>query len=112
MTYFSVTRKWGQCGEVMRGFVTIVPLSTTPQKDIEGYHYKLFIDPVLPEPYNAEFHWVKADMVYTVSLDRLYLPFFGVNCPFTRSPDVSGSGLSPLRWPPCKRKSIQHGVFF
>jgi mRNA interferase MazF len=37
----------------------------------------LYIDPVLPEPYNAEFHWVKADMVYTVSLDRLFLPFFG-----------------------------------
>jgi len=59
------------------GLCTIVPLSTTPPKDIEAYHYKLFIDPVLPEPYNAEFHWVKADMVYTISLDRLDLPFFG-----------------------------------
>jgi mRNA interferase MazF len=59
------------------GLCTIVPLSTTPPKVIEAYHYKLYIDPVLPEPYNAEFHWVKADMVYTVSLDRLFLPFFG-----------------------------------
>ncbi|MEI6758802.1 MAG: type II toxin-antitoxin system PemK/MazF family toxin [Chlorobium sp.] len=55
------------------GLCTIVPLSTTPPKVIEAYHYKLYIDPVLPEPYDAEL----ADMVYTVSLDRLFLPFFG-----------------------------------
>ncbi len=61
------------------GLCTIVPLSTTPPNDIEAYHYKLYIDPVLPEPYDAEFHWVKADMVYTMSLGRLFLPFFGKN---------------------------------
>ena len=30
------------------GLCTIVPLSTTPPKVIEAYHYKLYIDPVLP----------------------------------------------------------------
>ncbi|MFZ4526570.1 MAG: type II toxin-antitoxin system PemK/MazF family toxin [Chlorobium sp.] len=49
------------------GLCTIVPLSTTPPNDSEAYHYKLYINPVLPKPYDAEFHWVKADMIYTVS---------------------------------------------
>jgi uncharacterized protein YifN (PemK superfamily) len=53
----------------------IVPLSTTHPRPIASYHYKLHVDPVLPKPYNANFHWVKADMIYTVSFDRLYLPF-------------------------------------
>lgn len=54
---------------------TVIPLSTTPPNPIEAYHYKLHVDPVLPRPYNAPYHWVKADMVYTVSFDRLFLPF-------------------------------------
>jgi len=56
---------------------TIVPLSTTAPDPIAPYHCKLYVDPVLPKPYSAKFHWVKADMIYTVSLDRLYLPFDG-----------------------------------
>lgn len=53
---------------------TVVPLSTTPPPVVMPYHYKIFIDPILPEPYDSEFHWVKADMVYSVSFARLYLP--------------------------------------
>jgi len=59
------------------GLCTVVPLSTTPPKEIAPYHFKLHVTPVLPAPYNADFHWVKADMVYTVAFDRLYLPFSG-----------------------------------
>ena len=55
----------------------IVPLSTTPPAPIAPYNYKLHIDPVLPSPYDAKFHWVKADMIYTVSFDRLFLLFDG-----------------------------------
>jgi len=66
----------------------IVPLSTTPPKPIASYHYKLHVDPVLPKPYNANFHWVKADMVYTVSFDRLYLPFDGKDGSGKRNYDV------------------------
>lgn len=54
---------------------TIVPLSTTEPAVVMPYHYKLVIDPVLPPPYDSAFHWVKADMLYTVSFARLYLPF-------------------------------------
>ena len=55
----------------------IVPLSTTPPAPIAPYNYKLHIDPVLPSPYDAKFHWVKADMLATVSFERLYLPHSG-----------------------------------
>lgn len=60
---------------VRGGLCSIVPLSTTPPKQIMSYHHKLYVKPELPEPYSAEFHWVKADMIYTVSFDRLFLFF-------------------------------------
>ncbi|MDX8383863.1 MAG: type II toxin-antitoxin system PemK/MazF family toxin [Ghiorsea sp.] len=66
----------------------IVPLSTTPPSRVRPYHYKLHVDPVLPKPYSAKFHWVKADMVYTVSFDRLSLPFEGKDKSGRRSYDV------------------------
>lgn len=53
---------------------TVVPLSTTPPPVVMPYHYKIYIEPILPAPYDHEFHWVKADMVYSVSFARLYLP--------------------------------------
>ncbi len=54
---------------------TVVPLSTTSPRKIMPYHYKLYTSPPLPTPYEALFHWVKADMLATVSLKRLRLPF-------------------------------------
>lgn len=54
---------------------TIVPLSTTVPTKIEPYHYKLNIAPPLPSPYDNSHAWVKADMLYTVSFDRLTPPF-------------------------------------
>ncbi|WP_419605988.1 type II toxin-antitoxin system PemK/MazF family toxin [Thiolapillus sp.] len=54
---------------------TVVPLSTTPPNPVAAYHHKFTLDPVLPKPYNSKIQWVKADMLYTVSFDRLYLPF-------------------------------------
>jgi mRNA interferase MazF len=56
---------------------TIVPLSTTPPSPIMPYHYKLKLDEPLPKPYNSDFHWVKGDMLATVSFDRLSLPYRG-----------------------------------
>ena len=51
----------------------VVPLSTTPPSEIMPYHHKLYLIPKLPAPYDASFHWVKADMIYTVSFERLFL---------------------------------------
>lgn len=56
---------------------TVVPLSTTKPNPEEKYHFRLQTDPVLPHPYNKEYHWVKADMLYTVSFSRLSLLFEG-----------------------------------
>jgi mRNA interferase MazF len=55
---------------------TIVPCSTNPPNQIMPYNYKLKLDePLLPPPYNSKFQWVKADMIATVSFNRLFLPF-------------------------------------
>lgn len=56
------------------GLCTVVPLSTTEPEPIMPYHYKLKLDEPLPPPYDSPFHWVKADMLATVSFNRLFLP--------------------------------------
>ena len=71
-----------------KGLCTVVPLSTTPPKEIAPYHFKLHVTPVLPRPYNANFHWVKADMIYTVSFSRLFMPFNGKDTSGRRQYDV------------------------
>ena len=51
----------------------VVPLSTTEPDIIKPYHYKLHFSPLLPHPYTNDFSWVKADLITTVSLERLHL---------------------------------------
>lgn len=51
------------------GLCTVVPLSTTPPKHIEKFHHILESDPD-PQPSGAKV-WVKADMLMTVSFERL-----------------------------------------
>ena len=59
------------------GLCTVVPLSTTPPRPVKSYHMRLQTRPTLPHPYDCEFHWVKADMVYTVGFERLFVPCDG-----------------------------------
>ena len=54
---------------------TIVPLSTTEPTKVMPYHHRLYLNPNLPQPYDAMIQWVKADMFATVSFQRLNLPF-------------------------------------
>lgn len=56
------------------GLVTVVPCSTTRPNAVYGYHHKLVVDPPLPAPYDSDWHWVKADMIYTVGFHRLFVP--------------------------------------
>lgn len=49
---------------------TIVSLSTTPSDPVKEYHYLLKNIPILPY-YDSDKAWVKCDMVYTVSFERL-----------------------------------------
>lgn len=56
---------------------TIVPLSTSPPRDIEAHHMEIELNPVLPAPYDSPRMWVKADIVLTVAFHRLRLLFSG-----------------------------------
>lgn len=51
-------------------------------------HYKLHMETPLPKPYDAQSHWVKADMIYSVGFSRLYLPFDGKDLSGRRIHDV------------------------
>lgn len=70
------------------GLCAVVPLSTTPPNPVCPYHFKLHVTPALPSPYDSAFHWVKADMVYTVAFDRLHLLFNGKDESGRRKYDV------------------------
>lgn len=59
------------------GLASIVPLSTTAPTAVAAYHYQLTVAPTLPPPYDSPQMWVKGDMVYTLSTDRMSLPFLG-----------------------------------
>ncbi|MFX1768094.1 type II toxin-antitoxin system PemK/MazF family toxin [Paraburkholderia sp. A1RI-2L] len=52
--------------------VTVVPLSTTAPARVEDYHHKLERNLRVDGDPNTEV-WVKCDMLYTVSLERLSL---------------------------------------
>ena len=55
---------------------TIVPLSTTAPNPIREYHFQIKDMPLIPY-YDSPIAWVKCDMVYTVSFDRLSLFYRG-----------------------------------
>ena len=55
----------------------VVPLSTTEPDLQKPWHYLLNTPDPLPKPYNSKAHWVKGDMVFPASFDRLTLPFSG-----------------------------------
>ena len=53
--------------------LTVVPLSGTPSDPAVAYHCRLDLTQPLPPPYAETEWWVKADMVATVSFERLDL---------------------------------------
>lgn len=52
---------------------TVVPLSGTESPEDRLYHCKIELPQPLPHPFSETVWWVKADMIATVSLDRLDL---------------------------------------
>ena len=52
------------------------------------YHCRLDFDPLLPAPYNEPQMWVKADMVYTVAFQRLFVPQLGKDATGKRQYDL------------------------
>lgn len=55
------------CGNL----ATVIPFSTTPPIIIEDYHYLLELENALPYPFDENPIWLKCDMIYRVSRDRL-----------------------------------------
>ncbi|NII54373.1 uncharacterized protein YifN (PemK superfamily) [Lutibacter sp. SG786] len=67
---------------------------------MQPYHHKLTVVPALPYPYDHEEMWLKADLVYTLSFERLFLPFIGKNAKGDRIYDVrhiSDNDLNDIR---------------
>jgi uncharacterized protein YifN (PemK superfamily) len=60
---------------VSPGLCIVVPLSTTEPFPLQKWHYLLSTPDPLPPPYDAQEHWVKGDMVNTISFARLSFPF-------------------------------------
>ncbi len=56
---------------------TVVPCSTTEPNPIEPWHYLMLTTNPLPRPYAAEYYWVKCDMIFVASFERLTIPFNG-----------------------------------
>jgi len=52
---------------------TVVPLSGTESDPRNLYHCRIELTAPLPAPFDATIWWVKADMIATVSLERLDL---------------------------------------
>ena len=67
---------------------TVVPLSTTAPAKLCEYHCRIRMEPPLPAPYTDTVMWVKADMLCSVSFDRLSLPFVGKDSDGKRVYDV------------------------
>ena len=64
---------------------TIVPFSTKKPRPFLDHHFKLTLDEPLSDYYSELVQWVKCDMVYSVSFDRL--------SPFKAGKDENGRRL-------------------
>lgn len=53
------------------GLCTLVPLSTTPPKDILPCHYKIILSQPLSPKWEELELWAKCDLLYTMSFERL-----------------------------------------
>ena len=70
-----------------RGLCTVVPLSTTPPNHPQAHHHRLRLPVSPPAPWDESEVWAKADMLATVSFERLDL-FRTPRAPYGRRRDV------------------------
>lgn len=50
---------------------TVIAMSTSEPKPVMTYHCQVDVHPALPSPWASEKVWIKADMIYAVSFERL-----------------------------------------
>lgn len=78
---------------------TIVPLSTTAPNPQMPYHLELSMpEPSLPSPYDSSKAWIKGDMIYAVSFDRLERFYYMNNGRKNYIvPSVDSAGMQEIR---------------
>lgn len=59
------------------GLATVIPLSTSAPRAEVQYQCKVVFEKSPPEPFTGLIKWAKADMLNTVSYERLSLPYDG-----------------------------------
>ncbi|GAB3130065.1 type II toxin-antitoxin system PemK/MazF family toxin [Novispirillum itersonii] len=59
--------------QLRKGLCTVVPISTQEPMPNVPWQVEIMPDPPLPSPWDTGPHWVKADMVFSASFDRLDL---------------------------------------
>ncbi|MFN8759665.1 MAG: type II toxin-antitoxin system PemK/MazF family toxin [Tagaea sp.] len=65
---------------VRYGLCTVVPISTEVPSPKMPYHLELGgLQPPLPEPWDQGPNWIKGDMIYSVSFNRLDFIRYGKN---------------------------------
>lgn len=87
----------------------VVPLSTTEPSPIRDFHYKL--DNLKIPGFASEVAWVKCDLIYTVSYNRLTAPYFGKNqngCRRYVTLKVNKDDLEKIR--ECVLKALQYNL--
>jgi len=89
------------------GLCTVVTLSTTDPKVILPMHFKLDMDHPLPPPYDSPYHWVKGDMIYALSLKRMFFPFLKKDKNGNRIYDIRQITSEQLS---CVQKCIMAGI--
>lgn len=90
---------------------SIVPCSTTSPQPVEPWHYLIHTHTPLPRPYDASYYWVKCDMIFVASFDRLTIPFNGKDATGKRKlvvQSVSEDELNAIRR--CVAKALFPGL--
>ncbi|RUT27496.1 hypothetical protein C0V97_00800 [Asaia sp. W19] len=64
--------------------VAVAPFSTTPPRQSVAYQCKVTFEKPPPDPFSSLIKWAKADMINTVSYDRLSLPYDGKDAATSR----------------------------
>lgn len=88
------------------GLCTVVPLSTTPSRSGIKYQCKVELPFEAPTPYAGIIKWAKADMLATLSYDRMGLPYTG------RNPATGKRKYLKMVLQPAELKKIRQAILF
>ncbi len=88
------------------GLCTVVPLSTTPSRSGIEYQCKIELPYEAPAPYQGKVKWAKADMLATLSYNRMGLPYTG------RDPKTGRRKYLQIKLAPDELKKVRKAMLF